>query len=241
MKSLAVGAVEKKAIQRLINLVANNSLDATKAWTCFSSPRAALLDKDQKPLQQFSKLEQDAYTALKKRVVQRLENTCSRACAYCRRPVGNYGYGWHIEHVYPKASFPEQAFDLSNLAIGCVDCNKWKAARVDRETGKTRALQIINPCADRFRYGQHLRLLHVATESFAFVKYMPLTPPGTQTYDLLEFAMIERSTIIDSINQDLAALHRKINDFVASADGVEQKSEMSDLLLRLKQNIYTYQ
>ncbi|WP_081659383.1 MULTISPECIES: HNH endonuclease [Ralstonia] len=71
--------------------------------------------------------------SLKKRVVERLERKHHRACAYCRRPVGHYGYGWNIEHVYPKASFPEDTFSLRNFTIACVDCNRWKAARGDHQ------------------------------------------------------------------------------------------------------------
>ncbi|MBU9172469.1 HNH endonuclease [Burkholderia gladioli] len=237
MMSLAKTDVEKGTLRRLLRYVANDTLTGTGAWTCFSSPRAKhVYDEDQPPIT-FTADEIKGLKSLKKRVVEKLELKHHRACAYCRRPVGHYGYGWHIEHVYPKADFPQRTFSLPNLTIGCVDCNQWKAARVDRTT-LAQGLTIIEPVANGFRYGNHINLVHIATEDVCLVKYRPVSEAGRQTYAKLQFADIERSTIIDSVNDDLAALHRRMNDLLAKAQSDDSQSELVELLGKLKSKIY---
>ena len=238
MMSLATIGIEKATLRRLLRYVANGTLTGTQAWTCFSSRRATYTyDEDQPPIT-FTADELNGLKSLKKRIVEKLELKHHRACAYCKRPVGHYGYGWHIEHVYPKAGFPERTFSLRNLTIGCVDCNQWKAARVDRNT-PTQGLTIIEPVTNGFRYGNHINLVHIATEDVCLVKYRPVSEAGQRTYEKLQFADIERSTIIDSVNDDLAALHRRMNDLLAKAQSDDSQSELAALLGKLKSNIYS--
>ncbi|MFS8977576.1 hypothetical protein PO002_24205 [Cupriavidus necator] len=237
MISLAKTDAEKDALRKLLGYIANRTLTGTQAWTCFSSPKPEHLFNKKKLSLTFTKDEIDAFKSIKKKCVGKLELKHSRACAYCRRAVGRYGFGWHIEHVYPKASFPAQTFSLGNLTIGCVDCNLWKAARVDKWT-LAQGIRIIEPIADGFRYGDHLNLVHLATEDICFVKYNPTSNPGTETYEKLQFADIERSTIIDSVNGELAALHRRMNDILADAQGDDSKTELVALLGKLKSSIY---
>ncbi|KWA78305.1 hypothetical protein WL30_02675 [Burkholderia ubonensis] len=237
MMSLAKTDIEKDTLRRLLHYVDDETLTGTSAWTCFSSPRAEhVYDEDEPPIT-FTTDERNSLKSLKKRVVERLERRNRRACAYCKRPVGNYGYGWNIEHVYPKASFPASTFSLQNLTIGCVDCNQWKAARVDKKT-LAEGLTIIEPVANGFRYGDHINLVHIATEDICFIKYRPTSKAGKQTYEKLQFTDIERSTIIDSVNDDLAALHRRMNDLLASAQSGDSHTELVALLGQLKSNIY---
>ncbi|MDB0529624.1 HNH endonuclease [Ralstonia solanacearum] len=237
MMSLAKTDIERGTLRRLLRYVADETLTGTKAWTCFSSPSAAYTYDEEQPPITFTADETKGLKSLKKRVVERLELKYHRACAYCRRPVGNYGYGWHIEHVYPKADFPKDAFSLQNLTIGCVDCNRWKAARVDRAT-LDQGLTIIEPVAEGFRYGSHINLVHIATEDICLVKYRPISEEGKQTYAKLQFADIERSTIIDSVNDDLAALHRRMNDLLAKVQGDDSQSDLALLFGKLKSKIY---
>jgi len=237
MMSLAKIGAETDALQRLVKYIEDTTLTGTDAWSCFSSPRTEHVYDKNKPPITFTLDERKALKSLKKQVVERLEHKNRRACAYCKRPVGNYGYGWNIEHVYPKSTFPQSTFSLNNLTIGCIDCNQWKAARVDKKT-LDQGLTIIEPVATNFRYGDHINLVHIATEDICFIKYRPTSKAGTQTYTKLQFAEIERSTIIDSVNDDLAALHRRMNDVLARAQNRDSQTELATLLSRLKSNIY---
>ena len=237
MMTLATTEVEKAALRRLSQLAVNGPLTGTTAWRCFSSPVARYRYDENQPPVVFNANELAALKSLKKRIVDHLEFKARRACAYCKRPVGHYGYGWHIEHVYPKASYPERTFALGNLTIGCTDCNQWKAARVDRGT-LTGGLTIIDPVANGFRYGDHINLVHLATEEICFVKYRPTSETGRATYNKLQFADIERSTIIDSVNDDLAALHRRMNDALANVQASDSESELGALLCTLRSRIY---
>lgn len=48
-------------------------------------------------------------------------------CAYCRmEKKESHGYTWDIEHVLPKASYPEYLLEPENLAIACRECNNPK-------------------------------------------------------------------------------------------------------------------
>ncbi|OIT12641.1 hypothetical protein BL243_23120 [Ralstonia solanacearum] len=237
MMSVAETDIEKGTLRRLLRYAANETLTGTNAWSCFSSPcETYAYDKKQPPIT-FTADEVSALKSLKKRVVEVLERKYHRACAYCRRPVGHYGYGWHIEHVYPKSSYPQHTFSLRNLTIGCIDCNRWKAARVDRTT-LIQGLTIVEPVAKGFRYGDHINLVHIATEDICLVKYRPLSEAGKKTYEKLQFADIERSAIIDSVNDDLAALHRRMNDLLAKVQSDDSQKDLARLLGRLKSKIY---
>ncbi|ANH75543.1 hypothetical protein ACS15_4415 [Ralstonia insidiosa] len=99
-------------------------------------------------------------------------------------------------------------------------------------------LTIIEPVANGFRYGDHINLVHIATEDICLVKYRPISAEGTQTYAKLQFEDIERSTIMDSVNDDLAALHRRMNDLLAKVQSDDSQKDVARLLGKLKSKIY---
>ena len=70
------------------------------------------------------------------------------------------------------------------------------------------------------------------------MKYRPTSETGRATYNKLQFADIERSTIIDSVNDDLAALHRRMNDALAKVQTSDSESELGALLCTLRSRIY---
>lgn len=49
-------------------------------------------------------------------------------CQCCGRSPKADGVTLHVDHVKPRAQFPELALDLNNLQILCADCNKGKGA-----------------------------------------------------------------------------------------------------------------
>ncbi|RKP52130.1 HNH endonuclease [Trinickia fusca] len=237
MKSLAKSAAESGALKKLSGLVTAGNLTGTEAWTCFSAAKTKQVFRKGTLVVEFTAKQVEAMKGLKQRLVPELMQRSRRACAYCRRPVGRYGFAWHIEHVYPKADFDDKTFDLSNLTVGCADCNRWKGSRVDKKT-KTNGLSIINPVANGFRYSDSLSLVHLTTEEVCFVKYTPRDAAGTSTYKALQFEEIERSTIVDSMNPSLADLHRRINDVLLDRADNPAHAELVTLLGKLKSNIY---
>ncbi|MBX3911370.1 HNH endonuclease [Burkholderia cepacia] len=236
--SLAKTEIEKNTLRRLVKYIDDKTLTGTNAWSCFSKPHTEHIYDEDKPAITFTLDEKNAFKSLKKQVIENLERKNRRACAYCKRAVGNYGYGWNIEHVYPKSSFPNRTFSLENLTIGCIDCNQWKAARVDKKT-PTEGLTIIEPIATGFRYGDHINLVHIATEDICFIKYRPTSEAGKHTYEKLQFTEIERSTIIDSVNDDFASLHRRLNGLLAKVQKDDSQTELAELIIRLKSSIYS--
>ncbi len=238
MKTLCKSDTETEALNRLTNLVKDGTLSSTNAWTCFSVPKSShQFGKPIVPPVVFSEAEQASLKAIKKRLVSYLVQSGRGACAYCKRPVGRYGFGWHLEHVYAKSRFPSKTFVLSNLTIGCVDCNRWKATSVDR-TCTEGQLGIIDPTTKNFRYGKYIKYVHIATESLSLVKYLPQHPIGEHTWTSLRFSEIERATLIDSMNAEMACLHARVNDFLLDRDPSDEDDQIATLLRKLQSAMY---
>ncbi|MDM7948284.1 hypothetical protein [Hydrogenophaga sp.] len=238
MNELCESPAETGVLKRLTDLIEDGTLSGTNAWTCFSKPLAShQFGEPIVPPVVFSSDEQKSLKAIKKRLVALLVKRGKGACAYCKRPVGRYGFGWHLEHVYAKSRFPSKTFMLSNLTIGCVDCNKWKATSVDK-TSVEGQLGIIDPTKENFRYGQFLKYVHIATESLSLVKYMPQHPLGKETWTRLRFSEIERVTLIDSMNAEMASLHDRMNDFLLDRDPSDEGDEVATLLRKLQSSMY---
>lgn len=238
MKTLCKSDGETEVLNRLTDLVEDSALSGTNAWTCFSKPQDShQFGKPPGPLMNFSDAEQESLKAIKKQLVSYLARRERGVCAYCKRPVGRYGFGWHIEHVYAKSRFPAKTFALSNLTIGCVDCNKWKASSVDK-TSTEGQLGIIDPTTRNFRYGQFLKYVHIATESLSLVKYLPQHPLGEETWTRLRFSEIERATLIDSMNVEMASLHDRVNAFLLDRDPSDEDDEVAILLRKLQSAMY---
>lgn len=226
--------VERAALRALMDLCARSVLTGTKAWSCFSSPKK--LPKDLPTTVTFTSAEKDAFIAIKKRVVKQLLRRCDRKCSYCRRAVGRYGFGWHIEHFQPKSRFKESTFDLANLTIGCVDCNRWKAINIDRSDIKLTS--IINPISSSFVYGKHLGYFHIATEDITIIKYIKKDKPGQCTYAELNFSEIERTTLLNSMSKELSEFTSELGELVSRLAATRQGEKLAELLQTLKSDIY---
>jgi uncharacterized protein (TIGR02646 family) len=66
----------------------------------------------------------DTFKAQIEHVVQvrsALDGMQQGQCAYCEAPLNG---GWHIEHLWPRSSFPTRTFDWANLFACCMrrDC-----------------------------------------------------------------------------------------------------------------------
>lgn len=231
---------QKEHLLKLTTLVRDKKLDGSEAWSAFSTPAQLKKFKGGRQRVQrfkFSTAEVKTYEDLRQAVRNKLFEKCCGSCSYCRRPVGHYGWAWHIEHVLPKSKYPAKAFLLSNLTVGCVHCNMWKGSRVDKQL-TTRKLPIINPVEEGFQYSEHLNFVQIGTELLNFAKYFPHSPEGHKTYDLLSFKELERAYAINGLDGSAAALHERITRGMQIGLSVAEGQQFADLLQQLKTSIY---
>ena len=239
MKNFCVDASERSHLLKLVKLIRSKALTGTQAWSCFSTAPDAFkykINGEDRSIQLTSP-ERNTYKRLRKLVQSRLFEKFGRSCVYCRRPVGHYGYSWHIEHVLPKSIYSASTFSFSNLAVGCVDCNRWKGVRVDPHV-RNRAMPIINPLCLDFDYSKHLRFLQINTEEMSFVKYHQISKEGIETFSKLNFSEIERSVTIDSLDGFTADLHSRLSSAMSTAGDIDGGDDLIELLTRLKSAMY---
>lgn len=70
-----------------------------------------------------------------------LTTACSEKCMYCESKVTQVYWG-DVEHIRPKAVFPQFQFTWDNLGFVCARCNGEKSDKWSEET------QFINPFVD---------------------------------------------------------------------------------------------
>lgn len=240
MKSLC-NDVQKNHLEKLLNLIRGDILNGGEAWSVFSSPdlsKKITRNKKHYKTINFTKEEVNTYKALRIEVKEKLFKQCLGCCAYCRRPVGHYGWAWHIEHVIPKSKYPLLTFEISNLTVGCVHCNQWKGARVDKKL-KGKKLPIINPLSTGFVYPEHLTYVQISTESLCFAKYSTHSTEGRRTYELLSFEELERAYAINGMHAPTAALHERLTRLMYKNLADPEGQELLELLGDLKLSIYT--
>lgn len=240
MKSLCKTSDQKAHLKKLVDLIKHGDLDGGEAWSVFSAPAASMTFNRNKIFWRkidFTAAERKTYKELRQTVQNHLFNKCSGSCAYCRRPVGHYGWAWHIEHVLPKSKHSSLTFTLSNLTVGCVHCNQWKGSRVDRFLVGNK-LPIINPSLPGFSYSAHLSYVQISTDSLCFAKYSHCSPEGAKTYEDLSFEELERSYAINGMHPPLASLHDKLERAIGIGLSTIEGRELATLLFDLKQSIY---
>ncbi len=67
-------------------------------------------------------------------------------CAYCESFILHIDYG-HIEHYYPKSTFPEYTFEWTNLLLACGVCNGQQFKGNKFPIFEEQPL-LLNPCND---------------------------------------------------------------------------------------------
>lgn len=240
MKSLCTTPTEMGHLDKLLKLVSSKTVDGGEAWTAFSTPeKSKSFKRSDKPDVKvvFTAAEVSTYKKLRQAVQKKLHERCAGLCSYCRKPVGHYGWAWHIEHVLPKARYRVETFKLSNLTVACVHCNSWKGVRVDKHV-VGRKLSIIDPSLKGFNYAQHLRFLQISTEDFSFAKYLPHSPEGIETYSKLSFEELERAHAINGLHAISMGLHDRLCRLMQSGLSAPDGHELVDLLAHLKLSIY---
>jgi len=109
----------------------------------------------------------------------RVREETSDKCAYCESKI-THTYPGDIEHILPKADFPELVVEWENLTLGCGECNRRKSNYYSSEE------PLINPYLDNPE--KHL----FAAGAFIFGK------PGDSKGALAEFKLeLNRAELIE--------------------------------------------
>ncbi|WP_323980696.1 HNH endonuclease [Aeromonas media] len=239
--TLNLSISEKSIIQRLLAYInPPNNYRVTDVWSCFSSPAETKNVKSPQGsiVLNFTKDEILNIKSTKKKLTGFLSKQSKKRCAYCKRPIGNYGWSWQIEHIKCKSHNKDLTFKLNNLTLACIDCNYRKASSIDR---KNRSELIINPNDDDFEYNQHLGMELNATEDFILLSYEKRSDLGTSTYTNLKLNNLEFSSTLRSIDENLDFLIDNIDSILTSPPQNDNERHLIALLGELKENILSQQ
>lgn len=113
-----------------------------------------------------------------------LEKEQNYQCCYCRRPLLN---AKQIEHVLPRSKCVQHTFNLFNLVISCIDCNRRKSNHIwsVKEGEFTSEQQYPAPEAfddlyhPRFHnYNEHIKFIRLQSNYHNISIYRGLTGQG---------------------------------------------------------------
>lgn len=229
MKRLA-NPIALEALNRLEKNIELGAITASQAWDVFSKPDDAI--KSKKLETKITANEKDALTTLKNEVKEILKKRISGRCAYCKRVMGQHGMSWHIEHIKGKTKNPKYIFDMKNLTYACIDCNYMKSSTVDRPNISH---LIINPNIKAFKYDEHIKFIHIATEKLHFLSYIPISKEGTATYKKLRFERLELIEIVTSLNPIIKDVTIQIDSRIDELE--ESDTSLRNFLMTLKDAI----
>ena len=147
-------------------------------------------------------------------------------CCYCRRWLVNTAYAKPIEHVLPRAQYPQYSIDFWNLAVACTDCNSIKTDNAWGAVPNTNRkypdpLHFLDAFHPRFhRYDDHIRYARIETNSSSVVLYTGLSTQGRQLCSVLLHKVAAKETLVKN-NPVLAPAIAEILNFGARAQGFE--------------------
>jgi len=235
MKNIA-NKIAKKILIALASSIKNNVITTTEAWTLFSRPEEKNIPV--KMLRKPSKEDLQYLIALRDEVKSILRVKARKRCAYCRRPMGSHNISWHIEHIRPKAKFPELIFDMSNLVFACIDCNYTKNNQVDG--AKQYVFDIIHPGVDGFSYVGELEYVQLTTEHLHILKYDPISDEGKSTYVRLKLDRIEALEVVSGLNSTVREISHRIDDAIVELCKDGDREDIGQFLTGLKLQLVTH-
>ncbi len=143
-----------------------------------------------------------------------LQESTSGKCMYCESKFEGTSYP-HVEHIKPKATFPELEFSWDNLGFCCQICNTNKNNKYDD------SMPFINPYDENPK--EHLVFLG----HFLFPKHG--SDRGEYTIDKLQLnraGLVERrKEKLDSLNIMIKAAFRTANESLRNQAIEEVKKE----------------
>lgn len=104
-------------------------------------------------------------------IKEHLSSESHGKCVYCESKISHVYWG-DVEHIRPKASFPEERLDIGNLCLACARCNNAKSNFWDDVT------PLINPYVDV--PADHLHVFG------PFLGHQPTRDRGRVTVDQLQ-------------------------------------------------------
>jgi uncharacterized protein (TIGR02646 family) len=218
------------ALNKLRHAVINKKITVTNALAVYVKPKKNTPSDTTLIL---SEEEKDSLITLHEEVKKRLKIQIKHRCAYCKRVMGQHGMSWHIEHIHSKSKHPHLMFTMNNLTYACLDCNFVKNNEVD---SKNTPFDIIHPSHPGFIYSQHIHFLHISTDSLHFLKYVPLSPEGTNTYIKLKFESLESLELLASLNGSTRHLVDRIDDQLAQQP---DSTKLTEFLHNMKMKLST--
>lgn len=220
----------RRILKKLSALVDKKTITTTEAWILFSRPVEksipAVIAK------RISKADLEQLAVLREDVKNTLRIKARKRCAYCRRPMGSHNISWHIEHIRPKAKFPELMFSMKNLVFACVDCNYTKNNQVDG--AKKYEFNIIDPGADGFSYVGQLEYMQLTTEHLHLLKYDPISDEGKNTYSRLKLDRIEALEVVSALNSSVRDITHRLDDVIMEVCVSEEHEDLGKFLTKLK-------
>lgn len=139
-------------------------------------------------------------------------------CCYCRRWLLNIAHAKPIEHILPRAHYPQFSLSFWNLAVACFDCNQLKQA----SNWSTVALHQLNypkaeTCTDFFharfhRYAEHVSYERRESNHSSNVTYTGHTSQGKHLCREMLYIIAARENLYSN-NPTLAEAVTSIQQF----------------------------
>ncbi len=126
-----------------------------------------------------------------------LKNAANDKCMYCESVISHIDFA-HIEHIKPKARYPEFEFEWNNLGYACPRCNNSKSDKYEQDNPYIDPYKDI-PSNFVFASGAILFVRNGSERGEVTIKGIQLNRP-----DLLE----KRLEKIRDIERALTACHR---------------------------------
>ncbi|PRA27986.1 HNH endonuclease [Pseudomonas poae] len=158
--------------------------------------------------------------AIREHIRAILEKEQHYQCCYCRRPLLNDAHAKPIEHVLPHSIFVQHTFDILNLSIACVDCNRRKTDNIwTLKAGKfmrTRHYPAASAFTDMYhprihRYDDHVTFFRVQSNTHCISIYTGLTAQGKNLCKNL-LTHISKLELFVSANSELKHHMAMINE-----------------------------
>jgi len=176
-------------------------------------------------------------TAIKSAFRKYISSHQQGRCCYCRQWLVSSGGARPIEHILPKAEYPQFSLDFWNLAVACADCN---LAKLKDVWGSVRRDSFLYPgpvvFQDMFHprfhaYNDHIRYVFVETNTGGIALYEGLTPQGKHLcLNLLKKIATKRALV--EHNPELKKSMSNIVSYQARVEGIgsSRLAEFTEML-----------
>ena len=148
-------------------------------------------------------------------------------CCYCRRWLLSNAYASPVEHVLPRASYPEFALYFWNLAVACTACNSAKTSDDWARMPAPYGTYLVPGEAEHFfhprfhKYDEHVSYLRLESNDVKFIAYVGLTLQGKHLCSNLLSKVVGKEQLYRSIS-DFAEFEGLMRDYDTSGDAPDR-------------------